>query len=116
MLDGGPVIDYLGGLYFDDKSSILLTGYQSEKTNGRLLLEEGRVFIDEASTRVRCEVAQYDFSAHSGQKELIDMVNRINPKDLILVHGDPPSIESLKNKFNMTVHCPKVGDTVVIER
>jgi putative mRNA 3-end processing factor len=115
MLDGGPVIDYLGGMYFDEKSAILLTGYQTVDTNGRLLLEQGRVYLDGNRIRVKCEVHKYDFSAHDGQKETISLVNSMSPKHLILVHGDEPSIDSLSQKFKgIQVHTPRVGETIEV--
>lgn len=41
MINGGPIINYIQRLRSDPKSSIILTGYQVEGTNGRLLMEKG---------------------------------------------------------------------------
>jgi putative mRNA 3-end processing factor len=111
MLDGGPVIDYLSSLYFDEKSSVYMTGYQAEETNGRLLLNEGKAYIDGLRIKIRCEVEKFDFSAHSGQKELVNLINKINPKHLILNHGDEPSLQKLSSIFNkkFKVYTPKNG-------
>ncbi len=116
MLDGGPVIDYLGSLYFDARSSVLMTGYQAEETNGRLLQEQGKVYIDGIRLKVKGTVKKYDFSAHSGRKELIRLIERIRPKKLVFVHGDRPSSESLAAHFRdkADVYTPKTGDTIGI--
>ena len=89
MMEGGPVIDYLKYLWHDDKTAILLTGYQAEHTNGRLLLESNTVFIDGWKTKVKCFVKKYDFSAHADQQGLIEIARKVNPKKIILIHGDP---------------------------
>jgi len=116
MLDGGPVLDYLASMAHDEKSSVLLTGYQAEDTNGRMLMNHGKVYIDGTRTKIRCELDKYDFSAHSGRQQLITMINDVNPKHLILQHGDESSIESIKKEFEgrCTVHTPKIGDSIEI--
>ncbi len=116
MLDGGPVIDYLGSLYFDERSSVLMTGYQAEETNGRLLQEEGKVYIDGTRFRVKGTVKKYDFSAHSGRKELIRLVEKVKPKKIAFVHGDRSSVESLASHFRQfaEVYTPKIGDRIAI--
>lgn len=115
MLDGGPVIDYISAIYHDPRSSILLTGYQADETNGRLLLDEGKVYLDGVRIKVRPEVKKYDFSAHSGQKQLIEMVESMRPKHLILEHGDPESEMIFAKRFKkMKIYTPRIGECVEI--
>lgn len=52
MLDGGPALWYLEELASDPKNAILLTGFQVEGTNGRMLLEQGRVEIGGSTVKV----------------------------------------------------------------
>ncbi len=65
MLDGGPALFYIGELYTDANSSIFLTGYQVEGSNGRRLLEEGTLDVDGTLIKPVCEVMKFDFSAHA---------------------------------------------------
>lgn len=88
MLDGGPVLYYLGELYKDANSALLLTGYQVEGSNGRQLLDEGTVTIDDVRIRPECEVMKFDFSAHAGHSELIRLVRATHAKKLVLMHGE----------------------------
>ena len=88
MLDGGPVLYYLGEKYKDANSSILLTGYQVEGSNGRQLVEEGTVTIDDTVIRPSCEVGRYDFSAHAGHSELVRVAQETRAKTVVLMHGD----------------------------
>ena len=113
MLDGGPIMDYMKYLYHDPKNCILLTGYQAEGSNGRLLLEEGAVFIDGMRLRWRGYVQKFDFSAHSGRKELVKFIKNVNPKVLIINHCDEEAGESIKNEFkNKKVFLPHLDETI----
>ena len=117
MLAGGPVIDYLSHLHGDPNSSILLTGYQVEDTNGRLLLEKGYIVDEETQQKFQVDmnVNQYDFSAHSGREELIKTIKNMTPENVVLMHGDEESILSLKNEFGgMNVFTPKLGDKIEV--
>ncbi|MBW3012022.1 MBL fold metallo-hydrolase [Candidatus Woesearchaeota archaeon] len=115
MMDGGPIIDYLKHTYFDENNAILLTGYQGENTNGRMLLEEGKVKLDEDVVKVKAYYEQFDFSAHAGRKELIKLIRRVNPEILIINHGDEPSTLSLASEFNdKQVYIPNVNDSILI--
>ncbi len=115
MLTGGPIMDYIKLCAQDKKSAILLTGYQGENTNGRLLLDEGCVFIDGVRTRVRCAYNQFDFSAHSGLPELKKMIKKLKPKTLVLLHGERKSMESLASwarQQGCRTIIPKLGEKI----
>ncbi len=88
MLDGGPVLFYIGELYQDAKSSIFLTGFQVDGSNGRQLLDEGTLTIDETTIHPACEVLKFDFSAHAGHSELLRVVKESGARQVVLMHGD----------------------------
>ena len=88
MLDGGPVLYYIGELYQDAKSSIFLTGFQVDGSNGRQLLDEGTLTIDETTIHPACEVLKFDFSAHAGHSELVRIVKESGARQVVLMHGD----------------------------
>lgn len=88
MLDGGPVLGYLEQLKDDEKSAILLTGYQVDGSNGRRLLDSGMMDFYGNLERVKCEVEMFDFSAHAGHSELIEFVKGCGPERVVLCHGD----------------------------
>ncbi|NQU79548.1 MBL fold metallo-hydrolase [Candidatus Woesearchaeota archaeon] len=117
MLTGGPIMTYLKYLHADPKNSILLTGYQAEGTNGRLLLEEGNIFIDGELKKVRCNVKHFDFSAHAGKSQLKDIVRVAKPKNVFFVHGEKKSVSELHDwasALNMRSFAPDIGDVVDI--
>jgi len=88
MLEGGPVLHYINHLKNDPKSAILLTGYQVEGTNGRLLMDRGILELYGIKEKIDTEVSFFDFSAHAGHSELIEFAEKCSPEKIILMHGD----------------------------
>jgi putative mRNA 3-end processing factor len=99
MMDGGPVLSYMNKLKNDRKSAVLLTGYQIEGTNSRLLIEKGKLNFYGVVENVDCEVQYYDFSAHAGHSELVEFAKQCKPEKIILFHSAnrAPLVESLKD-------------------
>jgi putative mRNA 3-end processing factor len=88
MLDGGPVLYYVSEFYRDAKNAIYLTGFQVEGSNGRQLMDQGTLTIDEVTVRPECEIAKFDFSAHAGHSELLKFIRSTRPETVVLMHGD----------------------------
>jgi putative mRNA 3-end processing factor len=109
MLEGGPVLYYIGQCYRDDRCSILLTGYQVEGSNGRQLVEEGTLTVNEASIRPECEVASFDFSAHAGHAELVKFVRGTGAQKVILMHGDRRELLASEIRGEREVLLPENG-------
>lgn len=117
MLTGGPIMDYLKHMCHDPENSILLTGYQAAHTNGRILLEQGHIYIDGWKTKVKSNVKQFDFSAHSGQTDLKKLIKQTNPEKLIINHGDPGAVENLHewaHMMDINSYAPDLGDKIII--
>lgn len=95
MMTGGPINYYLEQFWFDKNSAIFLTGYQAEDTNGRMLLDEGKVMIEGVKTKWKGTYKKFEFSSHAGRTELHDIIKKINPSKLILTHGDKDCIDEL---------------------
>jgi putative mRNA 3-end processing factor len=111
MLDGGPVLEYIRKHKDDPRSAILLTGYQVDDTNGRMLMDTGSIEIEGEIEKVKCEVCHFDFSAHSGHDELLKFAEGASPDEVILVHGDNRE-ELAKDMESFTkVHTPGLDAT-----
>jgi putative mRNA 3-end processing factor len=87
MMDGGPVLSYMNRLKNDKKSAVLLTGYQVEGTNSRLLIEKGKLNFYGVTEKVHCEVEYFDFSAHAGHSDLVEFAKKCNPEKIVLFHS-----------------------------
>lgn len=97
MVQGGPILTYLGEMWHNPNHSILMTGFQAKGTNGRRLLEKGEAYLDSGRTKIKCEIQKYDFSGHSGKKDIQEFFQAINPKHVIFQHGDPSGVNALKH-------------------
>ncbi len=87
MLDGGPVLEYIKNLN-NEKNAILLTGYQVKGSNGRRLLDDKKLNFYGVLQEVKCATEYFDFSAHSGHKELVSFVHGCKPEKVIIYHSD----------------------------
>ncbi|MFO1487083.1 MAG: MBL fold metallo-hydrolase [Verrucomicrobiota bacterium] len=77
----------------DKKHAIFLVGYtDSETPGGRLrAAKDGETFVFSPSAgRVtrQCELQEFDLTAHANREDLLDFVGRVNPRTVLLGHGD----------------------------
>jgi len=100
MLSGGTVVPYIQKLHNDRNSSLMLTGFQVPNTPGHKLLQTGRFVHENIDVEVKMFVKRFDFSAHSGKKELFSFIKDVNPEKVFCVHGDDTKgfAEELKQK------------------
>lgn len=112
MLDGGPALRYINRIKDHEESAILLTGYQVEGTNGRLLLDKKMLDFSGSRQKVNCEVAFFDFSSHAGHGELLKFIDGCSPEEVILYHGDNriPIADAIRSRYK--VHMPFAGETL----
>jgi Cft2 family RNA processing exonuclease len=83
------------------KHSIFFVGYANPESPAGLLRDAGRggevaLDPDKPAQRIRCNIEQFQFSAHATRESLIDYAKRILPKKILLVHGDPPAVEWMR--------------------
>lgn len=116
MLNGGPVLNYITSIKDDPTSAILLTGYQVEGTNGRLLMDEHMIDFGDGKEKVECIVEHFDFSAHAGHKELVAFARGCAPKKLILMHGNGDIRKALADELRgeMDVVLSKPDETLEV--
>ncbi len=81
--------------------SIFFVGYANPESPAGLLRDAGpgadvALDPDEPAQRVRCNIQQFQFSAHATREALIDYAKRLSPRKIVLVHGDPPAVEWMR--------------------
>ncbi len=110
MMEGGPVLTYANKLKDDPKSAFLLTGYQVEGTNARLLVDKGILNFYGVTEKINCEVQYYDFSAHAGHSELIEFAKQCNPEKIVIMHSSNREslVEPLKDVAEVVT--PRTGE------
>jgi len=113
MLEGGPALDYLSILNERGKGRVFLTGYQVEGTNGRLLLEQGKIRDRGKVKKINLPVEFYDFSAHAGRSDLLRYVKKLNPEKVFCMHGDEANCKALAETLSgegFDAFAPKLGE------
>jgi Cft2 family RNA processing exonuclease len=89
----------------DPQHSIFFVGYANPESPAGLLRDagtSGEVALDpdKPPQRIRCNIEQFQFSAHATRESLIDYAKRISPKKILLVHGDPPAVEWMRSTLS----------------
>jgi putative mRNA 3-end processing factor len=119
MLKGGPVASYIQSVGKKPGNAVFLVGFQIPGTPGRELLEKGRCVIDGKMRKVKAKVGFFDFSSHSGAKELRETVKSLNgDPDVYVVHGAegncPKFAKWIKEEAGLEAKAPSPGDTFAI--
>lgn len=83
-------------------SAIFIVGYMDEKTPGYRVSQSkpsDKIQLTEYSEEhvVKCLVKHFKFSAHSNREGLLEIVNKLRPEKIILVHGDEKAIRWIGN-------------------
>jgi cleavage and polyadenylation specificity factor subunit 3 len=79
-------------------SAIFTVGYMEESTPGYKIINAAageKIKLSDFGQEevVKCSVEQFRFSSHSKREDLLEIVNKVAPANVILVHGDPPAID-----------------------
>jgi metallo-beta-lactamase family protein len=100
MATGGRVLHHLRAFAPDERSTILLAGFQAGGTRGRALLDGAKsVKIFGQYVPVHAEVAMIDnLSAHADAAETLDWLRGFSrpPRQTFITHGEPPAADALR--------------------
>jgi len=82
--------------------SIFFVGYANPESPAGLFRDAGTggevaLDPDKPSQRIRCNIEQFQFSAHATREALIEYAKNISPRKIVLVHGDPPAVELMRD-------------------
>lgn len=102
------------GIFFVGYLDARMPGYRVAAARpGQILkmTEDGR------SIPVACRIEQFHFSAHSNRRSLVDLVKRMRPRTLVLVHGDEAASEWMADEVgawdeNVRIVRPERGKEV----
>ena len=102
MCTGGRIRHHFKHRIWKEDNTIIFIGFQAQDTLGRVLVDgkkKIKMFGDEFAVGASIETLG-GFSAHAGQKELIEWATNFEPKPrLILIHGENDSLEALSKKL-----------------
>jgi hypothetical protein len=119
MLTGGASVYYAATLLERENASIFISGYTDEESPGRLLqnLKTGdTIELDGKEVTVRAQIRRFNLSAHADKIGLTQVINKVNPKHLILIHGGGNALHELARSGDLRskhyIHIPGVGESV----
>ncbi|MDP2366619.1 MAG: MBL fold metallo-hydrolase [Ignavibacteria bacterium] len=105
-------------------SAIFVGGYMDTETPGYVIANSERgdkiqlTDYDE-KTEVNCAIKNFKFSAHARREDLLKIVDKLKPDNVILTHGDEDALDwmgcSILKKYKSTkVQVAKVGKEIKI--
>jgi len=108
----------------DPTQAIFFVGYADPDTPGGHLkaAKQGETFVFSPSggqvTRL-CEVGEFDLTAHANRDDLLDLVGRVDPRTVLLGHGDADSRAWFEDQIRsrhpkIKVIQPKPGEKVEV--
>ena len=123
MSNGGRILHHEARYLPDEKSSIIIVGYQAVNTIGRYLVDDVKeVFIHGNPVKVNAEVINlHGFSAHKDSDNLVKFVESTanSLKKVFVILGEAKSsyylAQRLHEEYGVEVAVPEKGDVVEID-
>jgi Cft2 family RNA processing exonuclease len=119
MLTGGASIYYAKTLLERENAAIFISGYTDEESPGRFLqsLEPGaEIELDGTPLTVRAKIQRFNLSAHADRVGITQVIHRVNPQHLILIHGSKSALHALSHAGDLRdkywIHIPEIGDVI----
>ncbi len=121
MCTGGRIRHHIRHRIWNHRNTMIFIGFQARGTLGRLIVDGAkrvRFFGEEYAIKARIETLG-GFSAHAGQRELIDWASAFDPGTrFVLVHGEPESLETLSkalgSRQGFSVLVPSTAQTTEV--
>lgn len=106
----------------DENQAIFFVGYTDPDTPGGKLraARRGEKFLFSPSggeLELRCEVESFDLTAHADREQMLDFVEEVEPRVVLLTHGEDSSRAwfegQIRNRFpKIQVHQPRPGEPI----
>ena len=96
MLHGGYSLQIFKEWAGNEKNALIIPGYCQPGTVGNKVLSgEKRINIDDRDVDVRIRVFNMSFSAHADSKGILELLSHLEPKNVVLVHGEKEKMKVL---------------------
>jgi Cft2 family RNA processing exonuclease len=107
------------------KSGIFIVGYMDPETPGYRISQASRGDLIQLTATaepesVRCSINKFRFTSHARREDLLAIVRRLRPSQVILVHGDEQAIHWMGNAIltehpAMKVRAAEIGTMITID-
>ena len=120
MSNGGRIIHHERRYLSDPKNTLLLVGYQSAGSLGRILQDGAKsitILGDKIEVRAKIEVIR-GYSAHPDQEGLVEFVQKSAEtlKQVFVVQGESSSslffVQRVRDYLGLNAQSPKYGDSI----
>ncbi len=126
MSSGGRVFGHEKRYLPDDKSTVLIVGYQAVGTIGRKLIDGEKSLTDKRTHEripVRAQIGElYGYSAHKDGEALLEFANKAANKgarEIFVVHGEPAATmflsQRIRDYLGTKAIAPEAGDSATLE-
>lgn len=115
LVENTPSYRVAASLLGHKRNAICYVGYCDPDTPGGKMLESGvgEPFIFEAfdySTHAHADVEQFELSGHADREEILEFALTVNPRLVVLTHGDPEARAWFAGEINRLAPDIKVLD------
>jgi len=124
IIKGTSSYEFARRFLLQKNSAIFTVGYMDENTPGFKIANSkkgDKIFLDESDKeiQVKCEIKNFRFSAHARREQLLSIVKKLNPENVILIHGDEDAInwmgkEILSSFKGIKVYSAICGKEIVL--
>jgi Cft2 family RNA processing exonuclease len=121
MLTGGLSVYYAKTLLERENAAIFISGYTDEESLGPQIqnIQTGdTIELDGQELTVRASIKRFNLSTHADKVGLTQVINKVNPLHLILIHGALDALHELAHSSDLRskhyIHIPSVGDEISV--
>ena len=125
LFERTPSFDVARRIVSDERHGIFFVGFSKEGSPGerlQLAAADGEPMTfdaDEGPVPVRAQVERFRFSGHAHRRELLQIVDRLSPTTVVLVHGETAAKEWMKENIEqahpeITVVIPEQGEEIEV--
>ena len=113
LVEKTPSFELAKKILPNQKDSILFVGYADPETPGGIVKANAKekkidFNIGIAPIERKCKIQEFDFSGHAERDDLLDYAIKVNPKIILLVHGDEPAVQWFKEQLSKKLPETKV--------
>lgn len=122
MCEFGRIVHHLRAIVDDERSAVVIVGFQAQHTLGRRLVEKRReIRVLGVMQERKFDVHVLNgFSAHADQADLLNFAEELRRRGplrhVLLVHGEEPAIRSLQTELGTrdfpSVYVPERGQVL----
>ncbi len=122
MCNAGRILHHLKYHLWKSETHVIIVGYQGHGTLGRLLVDgvkKVKIFGETIAVKANIHTLG-GFSAHAGQKDLLEWFRPLSPSNprLFIIHGENHAREALareiSKQFGIKAILPEMGESVVL--